>query len=196
MAPEPQGHLPPLPPGPPASPLLLSCPHQPGLGIQPHALRRGGPSENRACRRWWAWWTQGLFHHSKHFLISRAPNASPDVSSDPLLLSSRQKNSLLNLFLPLWLGNLSIIPARSLRWGPRACSERRSDPSEGPDVGHGLNAHRSPYKGARGDRPHRGLCFPTLPAGSPPETPPHGQSLGTRSEPGEGPRLKEELWNG
>lgn len=73
----------------------------------------------------------------------------PDVSSDLLLLPSRQ-NSLLSLFLPLCLCNIPFIPAWSLLWGPHACSES-------PDVGHGLSTHHSPFEGTRDNGPHRGM---------------------------------------
>lgn len=121
MAPESQGCPSPLPLGPPASPLLLSCPQHPGLGIQPplpgQKQSLGAlPQEMRPHGKQGTPRTVGLVDpdvlsplHLKHFLISNTLNASPDVSSDLLLLSSRQKNSLLSLFLPFWLCNIPIV---------------------------------------------------------------------------------------
>lgn len=86
-----------LPPGPSPSPILLSCPHHPGLGIWQPLLARGSlgtlPQEMRLSGKWAhcgvlvLWAPEALFLcHLKHFIIESTLNASPDVSSDLLFI--------------------------------------------------------------------------------------------------------------
>lgn len=85
MAPEPQGCPSPLPLGPPASPLLLSYPHHPGMGIQPPL-----PGQRQSLGAL----PQEMRPHGKQGTLRTAGLVDPEALSYlPLKTLSNQKRS-------------------------------------------------------------------------------------------------------
>lgn len=157
----------------PPSPFFLSCPHHLGAGVWWllwwGAELGGAPSGHEApgkrhVRNAGSVAPGALFLcHLQHFRIQSALNASPDVSSDLLFMSSRQKNSLLSLFLPFWLCDIPVVPACSHAGGCVSVPEGRVTHRRAPVQVTG-SARTVTLQGNPGKQVPQGHALPPTPS--------------------------------
>lgn len=156
----------------PSQPLLSVCPHHLGAGVWwllwQEAELGGAPSGHEApgkqrVRDAGSVAPGALFLcHLKHFRIKSALNASPDVSSDLLFMSSRQ-NSMLSLFLPFWLCDTPVVPACSHAGGCMSVPEGRVTHRRAPVQVTG-SAHTVTLQGNPGKQAPQGQALPLTPS--------------------------------